>query len=217
MLGWGVDNQKVLNKVIEKQSKKDNRNWATLNSAVGNYNTERYVNHFFEYNQNLNPDTIIIQYFINDAEILTSNKGNIITQNFHLGVILWRYFSLFKDDLNRLNILEYYKEIYKKEKKNKIVKNNLIKMQNHCTKHGIRCILVYTPDIDLLKSGYEFNFIKKYISNITEEIGMEFLDTTEVFKININQKMTNLEYKDRHPNHNGHKIIGQTIYKYLIN
>ena len=216
-LGWGVENEKVLNKVIEKEAKNDNRNWSTLNAAVGNYNTERYVQYFFEYNQNLNPDVIIIQYFINDAEILKPNRGNIITRNFQFGVMLWRYFSLFKDELSRKNILDYYQEVYKVEKNKKIVKNSLQKMQNFCTKNQIRCILVYTPDIDLLKSGYEFNFIKNYIHNISKKNQMEFLDVTDSIKNKINLKLTNSEYKDRHPNSKGHDIIGKTIYKYLIN
>ena len=216
-LGWGVENEKVLNKIIEKNAKQNNLNWSTLNAAVGNYNTERYINYFFEYNQNLNPNIIIIQYFINDAEILDSNRGNVITRNFHLGVMLWRYYSLFKDELSRKNILQYYEEVYKIEKYEKIVSKNLKKMQNFCNIKQIRCILVYTPDIDLLKSGYKFNFIKKYIQKITKKIGMEFFDVTNAINDKIDLKMTNTEYKDRHPNSMGHEIIGKAIYKYLIN
>lgn len=216
-LGWGVENEKVLNKIIEKNAKQNNLNWSTLNAAVGNYNTERYINYFFEYNQNLNPNIIIIQYFINDAEILDSNRGNVITRNFHLGVMLWRYYSLFKDELNRKNILQYYEEVYKIEEYEKIVSNNLSKMQNFCNIKQIRCILVYTPDIDLLKSGYKFNFIKEYIQKITKKIGMEFFDVTNAINDKIDLKMTNTEYKDRHPNSMGHEIIGKAIYKYLIN
>lgn len=216
-LGWGVENQKVLNKIIEKNAKENNLRWFTLNAAVGNYNTERYINYFFEYNQNLEPDIILIQYFINDAEILEQNRGNIITRNFHLGVMLWRYFSLFKDELNRKNISQYYEEIYKVEKNKKIVSKNLDKMQNYCYKNQIRCILVYTPDIDLLKSGYDFDFIKNYIQKITKEIGMEFFDVTNAINNKINLKMTNVEYKDRHPNSIGHEIMGKEIYKFLVN
>lgn len=216
-LGWGVENDKVLNKIIEKNAKQNNLHWSTLNAAVGNYNTERYINYFFEYNQNLNPNIIIIQYFINDAEILDSNRGNIITRNFHLGVMLWRYYSLFKDELSRKNILQYYEEVYKIEKYEKIVSKNLKKMQNFCNIKQIRCILVYTPDIDLLKSGYKFNFIKEYIQKITKKIGMEFFDVTNAINDKIDLKMTNTEYKDRHPNSMGHEIIGKAIYKYLIN
>ena len=216
-LGWGVENQKVLNKIIEKNAKENNLRWSTLNAAVGNYNTERYINYFFEYNQSLEPDIIIIQYFINDAEILKPNRGNIITRNFHLGVMLWRYFSLFKDELNRKNISQYYEEIYKVEKNSKIVNKNLNKMQNYCLKKQIRCILVYTPDIDLLKSGYDFNFIRNYMQKLTKEIGMEFFDVTNAIKNKINLKMTNVEYKDRHPNSTGHEIMGKEIYKLLVN
>ncbi len=217
MLGWGVKEKFVLNNIVEDLAKKNDKSWATLNSGIGNYNTQRYVNNYLENNKNLNPDIIIVQYFINDAEILTSNRGNLITRNFHLGVLLWKYISLFEDDLSVRNIDDYYKKIYKDEKTNKIVKRNLLKLKKHCKDKNIRCILVYTPDIDLLKSGYNFKFIKKYLLEIVKELDMEFLDVTDAIKDNINLKMTNIEYKDRHPNSKAHEIIGETIYKYLIN
>ena len=217
MLGWGVKEKFVLNNIVEDLAKKNDKSWATLNSGIGNYNTQRYVNNYLENNKNLNPDIIIVQYFINDAEILTSNRGNLITRNFHLGVLLWKYISLFEDDLSVRNIDDYYKKIYKDEKTNKIVKRNLLKLKKHCKDKNIRCILVYTPDIDLLKSGYNFKFIKKYLLEIVKELDMEFLDVTDAIKNNINLKMTNIEYKDRHPNSKAHEIIGETIYKYLIN
>ena len=112
MLGWGVKEKFVLNNIVEDLAKKDDKSWATLNSGIGNYNTQRYVNNYLENNKNLNPDIIIVQYFINDAEILTSNRGNLITRNFHLGVLLWKYISLFEDDLSVRNIDDYYKKIY---------------------------------------------------------------------------------------------------------
>lgn len=216
-LGWGVKEKFVLNNIVEDIAKKNNKSWATLNGGIGNYNTQRYVNNYLEYNQNLNPDIIIVQYFINDAEILTSNRGNLITRNFHLGVLLWKYISLFEDDLSVKNIEDYYKKIYKQEKTNKIVKRNLLKLTKHCKDKNIRCILVYTPDIDLLKSGYNFKFIKKYLLKTVKELDMEFLDVTDAIKDKIHLKMTNIEYQDRHPNSKAHQVIGKTIYKYLIN
>ena len=67
-------------------------------------------------------------------------------------------------------------------------------MQNYCTENDIRCILVYTPDIDLLKSGYELNFIKSYMFDITEEIDMEFVDITDSIKNNI-ELIDNLSWR----------------------
>ena len=46
---------------------------------------------------------------------------------------------------------------------------------------------------------------------------MEFFDVTNAINDKIDLKMTNTEYKDRHPNSMGHEIIGKAIYKYLIN
>ena len=52
---------------------------------------------------------------------------------------------------------------------------------------------------------------------ISEEFDIEFLDLTEIFVMNKNKKLTNSEYKDRHPNSYAHKIFANNLYKYLLN
>lgn len=217
MLGWGVEDKDVLNKVLEREAQKNNLNWKTLNAAVGNYNTERYVSNFFEFHTKLQPDIILIQYFINDAEKLSSNKGNFFTRNFHLGVMLWRYFSLFKDDMQKENIEDFYKKVYSLEKKEKTVKSNLNRLNKYCVDQDIRCILIFTPDIELIQSGNDLNFINDYIYEIANEIEMELFDLSKIMKIYLNQNLTNKKYNDRHPNSLAHRIIGEELFKFLIN
>ena len=86
-LGWGVEEKMVQNKILENKAKNDNLNWATLNGGIGNYYTERYVTNFMENYKDLNPDTVILQYFINDAEILNPQDGNFFTKIFILAFL----------------------------------------------------------------------------------------------------------------------------------
>ena len=216
-LGWGVEEKMVQNKILENKAKNDNLNWATLNGGIGNYNTERYVTNFMENYKDLNPDTVILQYFINDAEILNPQDGNFFTKNFHLGVFIWKYLAKMKSDIIKENIYDYYKRVYSEEKKNNIVKNNLIRFSNYCKKNNIRCVIFYTPDLNLINKINELEFARDYIKKISEEVDIEFLDLTETFVMNKNKKLTNSEYKDRHPNSFAHKIFANNLYKYLLN
>ena len=47
-LGWGVDNDKTFVNFLNKESKKNNKDWIFINGGVGNYNTERYINNYLE-------------------------------------------------------------------------------------------------------------------------------------------------------------------------
>ena len=60
-LGWGVKEEKNLTSLIEKIANSENKNWKIINAAVGNYNTERYINNFFEFYESFDPDVIVVQ------------------------------------------------------------------------------------------------------------------------------------------------------------
>ena len=216
-LGWGVNERMVQNKILERKAKENNLNWATLNGGIGNYNTERYVKNFLINYKDLKPDVVILQYFINDAEVLNYQDGNFFSRNFHLGVFLWKYLAKIKSDIIKENIYDYYKRVYLDEEKSQIVKNNLINFQNFCKKNDIRCIIFYTPDLNLINTIDKLEFAKRYVEEISEEMNMEFFDLTYIFKTLKDKKLTNSEYKDRHPNSFAHTIFADNLYKYLVN
>ena len=216
-LGWGVSEKMVQNKILERKAKENNLNWATLNGGIGNYNTERYVKNFLINYKDLKPDVVILQYFINDAEVLDSQDGNFFSRNFHLGVFIWKFLAKIKSDIIQESIYDYYKDVYSHEKKNQIVKKNLILFKNFCQKNNIRCIVIYTPDLNLIHTIDKLEFAKIYIKEITSEINMEFFDLTSIFKDFKDKKLTNSEYKDRHPNSFAHNIFANNLYKYLTN
>ena len=74
--GWGVDEDKTYVRQIEKQleGKTGDHKIELINAAVGNYNTVREVASFFEKCLVLEPDMVILSFFINDPEILTVQK-----------------------------------------------------------------------------------------------------------------------------------------------
>ncbi len=216
-LGWGIEEDYVLNKIIEKKASEQDLNWIVLNGGVGNYNTERYINNYLENYSKLEPDTLIVQYFINDAEILDSRKGNFFTRNFHIGVFFWKYISLIKSDVRKETIFEHYTNVYELEKRNNYVNKYISKLNSHCIENNIRCIILYTPDLNLISSINKLRFANEYVKNISNDLDMEFLDLTKNF-INLREKkLTNLNYNDKHPNSFSHKIMGNLIFEYLIN
>ena len=51
-LGWGVESNDTFISKLNVLSKAQNKNWLFINGGIGNYNTERYVNNYFENWQN---------------------------------------------------------------------------------------------------------------------------------------------------------------------
>ena len=68
--GWGVEEKNVLSSVLQRNASKDGKIWVVYNGGVGNYNTQRYVNNYIENWSDIKIDDLIVQYFVNDTEIL---------------------------------------------------------------------------------------------------------------------------------------------------
>lgn len=209
-LGWGVSEKKIITTILNDLATKNNLDWKFLNAGVGNYNIERYVNNYLENLQLLKPDKIIIQYFLNDAEILPNTEGNIFTRNFHLGILLWKYKNLLSDDIKFKDIFNYYEEIYTNNKNLNMIENNMKILQEHCKINNRECIIVYTPDIQFINDK-RFNKFSKKIESIAQKKNLNFIDLTDVFLVNKEKNMLN-DYNDNHPNELGHKIMAIKIF-----
>lgn len=211
-LGWGVNKNNILTSNLNKLSKENNLDWRFLNAGVGNYNTERYVNNYFENLISLNPDTIIVQYFLNDAEVLPNTSGNLFTRNSQLAVMIWKYINIKSDNIKFKNIFEYYREVYSEQNLKK-VEVNLSKLKDHCVKSKKKCFIAYTPDIQFLKDKKYDEFEDK-IKKMSQKLNLGFISLTTKLRENQDKKLLN-NYNDNHPNALGHKIMSETIFNYL--
>ena len=68
--GWGVRIEDTPAKMIERTLNEGSAapRFEVINAGVGNYNTVQEVIYFLDKGQNLNPDVVVLNYFINDAE-----------------------------------------------------------------------------------------------------------------------------------------------------
>ena len=213
-LGWGVEEDKTLSNIIKKLSMKDNNNWIVFNGGIGNYNTQRYVNNYIENWQNLKITDLIIQFFVNDTEILKDNKVNFFTIHTHTGVMIWKFVNSLKPYLQSENIVNYYKKLYEDNFEGlKITKMELKKLKEHCDINKINCMIVLTPDIHKL-NPYKLSFINKKIKTIASDLEFKYYDLLPSFK-NIDEKKIWNKYNDPHPNEIGHRIMGEAIYGFL--
>ena len=213
-LGWGVKKEDTYVNLLNLQSKKNKKNWIFINGGVGNYNLERYANNYLKNWSKLDFTDIIINYFVNDAEVLEYKKTNLFIKHTHLGVIFWKLSNSFKSSLKKKNLDQYYKKIYEDDFEGFILlKKELNKLNKHCINNNIKCHLINTPDIHQLKP-YKLKFINNTIYKLTNDIDMDYLDLLPIFE-NLDEMLLWNKYKDPHPNNYAHKLISNEIFQYL--
>ena len=215
-LGWGVENNKTFTNVMNDLSKIDKKNWIFINGGVGNYNTERYINNYFENWQEISFTDIIIHFFVNDTEVIKDNKVNFFIEHTHIGVVVWKLINSYKSSFEKEKLSDYYKKRYQDDYKGlQVAKEELKKLKKHCNTKNIKCHIVLMPDIHQLRP-YKLKFINEKISLIANELNFTYFDLLPEFQNIELEKIWN-KYQDPHPNAFAHKIMGEKIYYFLNN
>ncbi len=213
-LGWGVDSKDTFTNVLNRKSKRNKQNWLFINGGIGNYNTERYINNFFENWKELGFTDIIVHFFVNDTELINAANTNIFTENLHLGVVIWKLINSYIAAFNPENIKDYYKERFDNDYKGYIIaQKELEKLSLYCKKHKIRCHLVVMPDLHKL-NPYKLNFINKEVKKISIDYDFNYFDLLPIFQKIEAKKLWN-KYNDPHPNSFAHDLMGNAIYDFL--
>ncbi len=214
-MGWGVEEGNIFTTIIEKKFKLDGFEVDILNSGVGNYNTERYIENFFLNLEILKPDDIVIHYFINDVEILKHTTGNFITRNLQIGVVAWRVYNQIFGNIGETSLENYYKSLYLENAQSFIrMRKALRRLVEYCKMHNIKLYLSMVPDIHNLEK-YPFYDVHDKMQMIAEKHNIPFVDFIDKFKNFPTNNLWNLP-NDPHPNKLGHQIMADQLYPILM-
>ena len=213
-LGWGVDYDKTYVQLLNFKAEAEKKSWKFINGGVGNYNTERYVNNYLKYWSDLNFTDIVINFFVNDTEILDSKKSNILYNNTHLGVVVWRIVNSLNSIKKNQTLEEYYRSKYDDNYEGfKVAKKEIINLLSFCKSKGIKLHLVLIPDIHNT-NPYPLDFIDKKISDFASTNNIPYKDLFIDISGIESSKLWN-KHNDPHPNEIGHKIFEESIYQFL--
>ena len=213
-MGWGVEKEKVFSNQLNKKSKTNNKNWIFINGGVGNYNTERYINNYFENWSRLEFSDIIVHFFVNDTEIIEPTKVNFFTNHFHLGVVVWKLLNSYISVFNPEKVEKYYKDRYQNNYEGFIIaKKELLKLSDHCKKNSLNCHIILMPDIHKL-NPYKLNFINKKMKKLSAELEFQFHDLLSIFEGKDEMTVWN-KYGDPHPNAYANTLMSENIFLYL--
>ena len=193
-MGWGVEREKVFSNRLNKISSEKSKKWIFINGGIGNYNTERYVNNYFENWEDFNFTDIIIHFFVNDTEIIKPANVNFFTNNFHLGVVVWKLVNSYISKFSPEKIEQYYLSRYQDNYEGfKNAKRELLRLKTHCNKKSINCHIILMPDIHKL-NPYKLKFINIKMEKVAKEFNYNFYDLLETFEGKDEKKVCSSSY-----------------------
>jgi lysophospholipase L1-like esterase len=213
-LGWGVKEIETLTERLTQMFEMTKTPVKVLNAGIGNYNTVRYVELFLTQHTHLDPDIIVVQYFVNDVEVLKFAKGNWFLRNSQFAVTLWTAYNRLFTRSGEEALIDHYKSIYKPKTKGfQDMTAALGRLSNYAREKKIPIVLAMTPDIHNL-TDYPFSFIHNAISKLSRDLGFVYVDLLPAFVGRKAKGFWNM-LGDPHPNGIAHKLMAETLYPIL--
>lgn len=215
-VGWGVEQENVFTTLIENELNKTKFpvEYQVINAGVGNYNTHLESIQLKERVYNLNPDLVILHYYINDAEIISDEIVGIIIKNSFLFSFLKNRLKYLKFNRDYKDIGMYYRQLYQPNSKGWIsAQHSILDIKELCSINDINFMVALQPDLHNISIESEQFKCHKIVTSFLIDSKINHLDLIEFYRKNNPEDLKTLwvHPDDAHPNNEGHRIIFEAL------
>lgn len=211
--GWGVKAEDTPSKLLEKSLNAGlaKPGYEVINTGVGNYNTAMEVAYFLDRGRRYNPDIVILNYFINDAEITPKRKKSVLTEHSQAAVM----FASAIDKMQRTYFgksdwRHYYSDLYAPDAEGWIkAKDSIQRLAEYCKHHGIKLMIVNYPELHQFRP-YPFQRATESVRRAAHDNGAGFLDVYPALK-DLKPETLWVSPDDAHPNQIANTRISNSI------
>lgn len=176
--GWGVPQSETVAARLEQTlSTQMVRPIQVLNSGVGNYNTAMEVAWFEQYGLDLDPDVVVLNVFVNDAEPTPRHAavkwwdGILYSRVILFGALD----TVVRTVLGGPDWKTYYRDLYTTEADGwAIMQQSMARLADLCEERGIRLVIVDYPELREL-SPYPFVDVSEKVAAVAELTGTPYV------------------------------------------
>ena len=215
--GWGVPFDETFAKRIERLSATHSPAIEVINAGVGNYNTIMEVEYFLQEGHKYQPDIVVLNYFINDAEPVPSYSSvNFLRRNsYSCAFISGRIDILMRQLSARPDWFNYYLNLYGNGDTRGWLeaKASIHKLADYCRLHHVKVLIAIIPELHDVQH-YRFGKITDIVHRTAEENGVEFLDLLPALEREESSRLW-VTRSDLHPNSYAHELIAGTLFQKL--
>ncbi|MEX0696117.1 MAG: SGNH/GDSL hydrolase family protein [Dongiaceae bacterium] len=177
--GWGAPVDGTTAKRLEGRldAADPGRRYEVINAGIGNTNTAMQVAHFLSKWYQLEPDIVVLNYFINDAEETPSRQQNFVLERSYAAVFLaGRLDVLWRSYLGGSDWKAYYDGLYRDDAPGwRQVRESLAALADYCRRNGIGLLVANYPELHEL-ADYPFARATGQVEAAAAADGVPFLD-----------------------------------------
>ncbi len=212
-LGWGVPLNNIFPKRLEHMLNKEHPKVEVINLGVGNYNSMMEHELFKSQGLRLNPDLVVLVYFVNDAEPTPqpSRFRFIIKYSYFAAFLTDQYIKARHRLLRSMELDAYYRHIYSPDSAALSLNRTAIKkLIALCRLNNIKLLLVNFPELREFRN-YPYMFATEYIRDIADSNNTPFLDLMNYLSP-VEPSSLWVSDEDPHPNIKAHAVAAEAIY-----
>jgi lysophospholipase L1-like esterase len=224
LLGWGVPQEDSYAKVLQKRFQEEigessGAHYVSINAGIGGYNTYYEAELFKDQVAVTDPDIVILQYFIKDAEDKPGGANNIIIKYSLLAATIHSYLYSINFDAAGSH-KDYYLKMYEEENSGwKKARKSIKEISAICSKKNIPFFALYMPDLHDLSNEDPYPIIYQKVQRFFDEAGIPILNTLPALQreFGANPREAWVSVDDAHPSIKTHKVIGDELYDFINN
>jgi len=221
--GWGVPNDSVFTSLLEHQLNGEQLDnvYDVVNSGIGNYNTKLEDILFHRFLARVQPDQVILHYFINDAEIISPASANWLIAHSEFAAYLYVRVkqALFAEN-KKGGLGAYYKALYEPGSIGWLdARTAILDMKATCDSMKVPFTVLIQPDLHDLKPAGGLADCYQTIINFLDSEKIAYLNLLPAYAAQYGSDPHRLwvHPDDSHPNAAGHRIIFEQLHQYLLN
>lgn len=207
--GWGVEQEASFADVLERELGQS-RPIEIINFGTGNYNTEQQVNLFLDRGLQLEPDKVVVFYFINDAEVTPKqSKWRFLGHSRFITFVWSRVHAVLASLFSTSTFRDYYSGLYREDQPGWArAKEAFLQLREACRERGIALQVVLLPELHGL-SPYLFEAEYRTVRTFLTENGIQHMDLAPFFANETEPQRLWVARDDAHPNAYAHALIAQ--------
>ncbi|MCB0404844.1 MAG: SGNH/GDSL hydrolase family protein [Bdellovibrionales bacterium] len=219
-MGWGVPEEKVFTTQLVKrlQHAQPQKTIEIANAGTGNYNSFCQFELFRRQFDEVNPDQVILHYFINDAEPNPENSNPLARYSFLAAYLNSELQGMYFRYANRKSLPEYYRDLYTPNSQDwKNTRGYLRQMQRMAKAKEVPFLVMIVPDTHDLGIHSAYAPIYETIQAQFQNDGLDTLNAFDAFSASFGGKENTLwvQADDPHPNAGGHAVMADLLFQRL--
>jgi len=216
-VGWGVPLEQTFAKRIEQMYAEAGIDAEVINLGVGNYNTVQEVQAFLTKGYRYQPDVIVLNYFVNDAEpvVPASTPSALMRRCYACVFVAGRGDALMRQFFGRLDWAQYYLSLYGdgSERGWLDAKAAIGRLAEFSKASGIKLMIASLPELHDV-DNYRFGPITDLVRKSAEENGAAFVDVLPALADQPSAKLW-VTPPDPHPNAYANALIAKALFEAL--